>query len=299
MLDLDRFKEVNDTNGHAAGDAVLQAIAEVLRKRLRSTDLIARIGGDEFAVMIDHVDGEAALDMVDELLEQIRERIGEMHGAAAQVTVSAGIAAFDKDHPTTVALIMEAADARALRRQARRAGAGLARTLEHRRNRVARVNSRPLPPITGAAMRAFVFNLESVRRLRDHAERKAREEVARELGAREQHAAELARRSDAVDEARDGARCRAPVGAGPVARARRAPPARAAPGPARARASRTSGSTRAASAPPTQPGSTRSSSRLEQRRRAEHARAVEQAHEAELGEIATAAYVRNQKAAGA
>jgi diguanylate cyclase (GGDEF)-like protein/PAS domain S-box-containing protein len=111
VLDLDRFKEVNDTNGHAAGDAVLQAIAEVLRKRLRTTDLVARIGGDEFAVMIGHVDREGALNTVDELLEQIRERIATMPGAAAEVTVSAGIAAFDKEHPTTVALIMEAADA--------------------------------------------------------------------------------------------------------------------------------------------------------------------------------------------
>ena len=110
MLDLDRFKEVNDTNGHAAGDAVLQAIAEVLRKRLRTTDLVARVGGDEFAVMIGHVDAEGALNMVNELLEQIRERIATMPGAAAEVTVSAGIAAYDKDHPTTVALIMEAAD---------------------------------------------------------------------------------------------------------------------------------------------------------------------------------------------
>ena len=110
VLDLDHFKEVNDTQGHAAGDAVLQTIAEVLRKRLRSTDLIARIGGDEFALMINHVDGDAALRMVDEVLEQIRERIATMHGAAANVTVSAGVAAYDREHPSTVALIMEAAD---------------------------------------------------------------------------------------------------------------------------------------------------------------------------------------------
>src|SRR5215470_17437111 len=59
-------------------------------------------------------------------------------------------------------------------------------------------------------MRSFVFNLESVRRLRDHAERKAREEVARELGARERQAAELARRTDAVEDAHDGARAAHP-----------------------------------------------------------------------------------------
>jgi diguanylate cyclase (GGDEF)-like protein/PAS domain S-box-containing protein len=111
LLDLDRFKEVNDSNGHAAGDAVLQAIAEVLRKRLRTTDLVARVGGDEFALMIGHVDGEGAMRTVDELLEQLRDRIATMAGAATRVTVSAGIATFDGDNPTTVALVMEAADA--------------------------------------------------------------------------------------------------------------------------------------------------------------------------------------------
>ena len=258
MLDLDRFKEVNDTNGHAAGDAVLQAIAEVLRKRLRTTDLIARIGGDEFAVMINHVDGEAALGMVDELLEQIRERIGEMHGAAAHVTVSAGIAAFDKDHPTTVALIMEAADAALYdAKRAGRAQASLAPRTPSKPRSARQFAAAPADYRSSNA-RPSSFNLESVRRLRDHAERKAREEVARELGAREQHAAELARRTDAVERP---ATARAPRTRprAPVARARRAPPARAAPGASTRWPSRTSGSTRVASAPPTPPASTRSS----------------------------------------
>ena len=147
-------------------------------------------------------------------------------------------------------------------------------------------------------MRAFVFNLESVRRLRDHAERKAREEVARELGAREQHAAELARRIDAVDEARDGARS-----AHPSARAqwhalveRRRLEQLQAQHALEEQDERVDESrVRATDAARQHEIITR----LEQRRRAEHARAVEQAQEAELGEIATSAYVRNQKAAGA
>ena len=147
-------------------------------------------------------------------------------------------------------------------------------------------------------MRAFVFNLESVRRLRDHAERKAREEVARELGAREQHAAELARRNDAVEEARDGARS-----AHPSARAmwdalvdrRRIEQAQAQHALAQQDERVDESRVRATDAARQH----EMIARLEQRRRAEHARAVEQAREAELGEIATAAYVRNQKAAEA
>ena len=144
-------------------------------------------------------------------------------------------------------------------------------------------------------MRSFVFNLESVRRLRDHAERKAREEVARELGAREQHAAELARRTDAVEQARDGART-----AHPSTRAmwealverRRLEQEGARQALAQQDERVDESRVRATDAAREH----EMIARLEQRRRAEHARAVEQAREAELGEIATSAYVRKAEA---
>ena len=140
-------------------------------------------------------------------------------------------------------------------------------------------------------MRSFVFNLESVRRLRDHAERKAREDVARELGAREQHAAELARRTDAVEQARDGART-----AHPSARAmwealvdrRRIEQMRAQHALAAQDARVDESRVRATDAARQHEVITR----LEQRRRAEHTHAVELAQEAELGEIANSAYLR-------
>jgi flagellar export protein FliJ len=144
-------------------------------------------------------------------------------------------------------------------------------------------------------MRSFTFNLESVRRLRDHAERRARQDVARELGAREEHASELARRTDALDHAHDGAR-----GAHPTARAmwhalierRRLERTKAEHALAAQEERVDESRVRATDAAREH----EIISRLEQRQRAEHARASELAREAELGEIATAAYLRSQRA---
>src|SRR5262249_9722352 len=67
LLDLDHFKRVNDSYGHAAGDAVLVASAEVLRKALREVDLIARWGGEEFLVLMPECDSENAMVRAEEL----------------------------------------------------------------------------------------------------------------------------------------------------------------------------------------------------------------------------------------
>ena len=124
LLDLDSLASVNDTDGHAAGDGLLQVVAEALRKRLRTTDLVGRVGGDEFALMIGHVDAAGAVHTVESLLEQLGARIATLSGAASRVTVSAGIAPFRPDRPATVAELLETAEA-ALQ-DAKRSGGGRA-----------------------------------------------------------------------------------------------------------------------------------------------------------------------------
>lgn len=96
MLDLDRFKDINDSLGHMAGDALLTSVAETLRKRLRDTDTLARLGGDEFAIVLPGCPPEKSLSVARELLAAL-EADAEVKLGGVQRTVSAsiGVAAFD------------------------------------------------------------------------------------------------------------------------------------------------------------------------------------------------------------
>ena len=95
VLDVDRFKPVNDSLGHDAGDQVLVALTRVILQQLRSTDLLARLGGDEFAVLLERTTAENA----GVIAERIRRRIEETTIVAdeinQQLTVSIGVAAVD------------------------------------------------------------------------------------------------------------------------------------------------------------------------------------------------------------
>ena len=120
MFDIDRFKGVNDTFGHAAGDRVLAAFARVARRELRGRDVIGRLGGEEFAVLLpDHREDEA-LAIAERLREAFAGEVVELgDGRRVSTTVSAGVAGADPA-PPTLDLLLSAAD-RALYR-AKRAG---------------------------------------------------------------------------------------------------------------------------------------------------------------------------------
>jgi diguanylate cyclase (GGDEF)-like protein len=113
MVDVDRFKNFNDTYGHSAGDVALQSIARELRENLRTTDVVARYGGEELVVILPETGAEAAVRK----LEQIREAVAEMtlelprRTLRGVLTFSAGVAAMPDDGDEVNALIARA-DAR-------------------------------------------------------------------------------------------------------------------------------------------------------------------------------------------
>ena len=127
MLDLDHFKKINDTQGHLAGDRVLSTIASVLLKAVRNEDVVARFGGEEFAIILRAIALEPAASTAERLRKLVEStKIALDGGKELRATVSIGLANFPSTPCKTLEELVEAAD-KALYR-AKNAG----------RNRVAR-----------------------------------------------------------------------------------------------------------------------------------------------------------------
>ena len=108
MLDLDNLKLVNDTYGHRAGDEMIRTASAALERRLRSSDLLARIGGDEFAILLSDGDATAGLAAAQELLTAISSANQFAGGHGVRISASAGVAAIDRTSNTPEAVLAHA-----------------------------------------------------------------------------------------------------------------------------------------------------------------------------------------------
>ena len=111
LFDLDNFKAHNDTHGHSAGDELLVALADGVRRRLRASDVTGRLGGDEFAALLPNADRERAMVVTESLLEQIRDISDNVPAAVGgSVTASIGIVCLEQLDSLTPEGVIRAAD---------------------------------------------------------------------------------------------------------------------------------------------------------------------------------------------
>src|SRR5262249_31527921 len=109
MIDIDFFKRVNDEHGHVIGDKFLQALARRLRAIVRTEDLLARYGGEGFAVL-SRVDGPGARAFAERIRNEVSQKKFAAHGVEMPVTVSVGVAVYPEVNADSPKKLVEAAD---------------------------------------------------------------------------------------------------------------------------------------------------------------------------------------------
>ncbi|TFG59440.1 MAG: GGDEF domain-containing protein [Nitrospirales bacterium] len=112
FLDLDHFKQVNDTHGHSVGDQVLKAAADILQAQVRGSDVVGRYGGEEFLIVLPETPSAGAQDVFHRILETFRQtRHAISSGQQIGVTASIGSAMHSPEHPfATIGHLIHAAD---------------------------------------------------------------------------------------------------------------------------------------------------------------------------------------------
>ena len=104
IVDIDRFKDVNDAHGHTAGDETLSKIAHLIRSNLKSSDDVFRYAGDQFAVILLDTDSPTALKVAQRVADRVSGQVLDILGKPVRVTVSVGVATFPEDGQNLVSL---------------------------------------------------------------------------------------------------------------------------------------------------------------------------------------------------
>jgi diguanylate cyclase (GGDEF)-like protein len=111
MIDFDRFKNVNDSYGHMAGDQVLRTMSRVFQQNMRLVDVVGRYGGEEILILMPETSAEQALAAAERLRKQIEETTVVAEGVEIQVTISIGITGLKRDKNQTLNMMIARADA--------------------------------------------------------------------------------------------------------------------------------------------------------------------------------------------
>jgi diguanylate cyclase (GGDEF)-like protein len=94
VVDIDFFKKVNDNHGHDVGDVVIKGLGEVLKRQKRTTDVVARFGGEEFIVLCEQTDEKGAMLLAERIREELEKTTFRTPGGAISVTCSVGVSTF-------------------------------------------------------------------------------------------------------------------------------------------------------------------------------------------------------------
>ncbi len=108
LFDIDHFKKINDTYGHLAGDEVLRTLGMLLKKRVRTNDIVARVGGEEFAVILPEAGKPGGVALAEKIRKLVEDEPFSYNGVAIPVTVSLGVAGYEAHHESSETVVSEA-----------------------------------------------------------------------------------------------------------------------------------------------------------------------------------------------
>ncbi len=112
LVDVDHFKRINDEHGHSAGDAVLISLARLLESVLRDNDMVARLGGEEFAVLMPNTNRLTAAVIAERIRKAAQEKRFQIAGQPLSLTVSIGVASYNAEAVETIEELLQIADKR-------------------------------------------------------------------------------------------------------------------------------------------------------------------------------------------